>query len=107
MRSRQWLDQLSLALIALSVVWHVSACAYFATSGLKADWSGTPQLWTLVAAVAPAVCFAGGMILVDARKRCQFGPVQWWALVALFLPVTVGSLLSFWIVRVLLAMSGH
>lgn len=59
-----------------------------------------------MAAVTPAICFAGAMLLIDARKRSPFGLVEWWALAATLLPVTVGSLLSFWIVKLLLTMSG-
>jgi hypothetical protein len=32
--------------------------------------------------------------------------MEWWGLVAIVLPVTLGTLLSFWAVKVMLAMSG-
>jgi hypothetical protein len=60
----------------------------------------------LTVTLTPAICFAGGMILVDARRRCQLGKIEWWALAAALLPVTLGSLLSYWAVRVLFTMSG-
>ncbi len=60
----------------------------------------------LAVMVTPAVCFAGGMILVDARKHSRFTPIEWWALVAIFLPVTAGTWLSFWAVRGLFVMCG-
>ena len=56
--------------------------------------------------VTPAMCFAGGMILVNARKPFQFTLIESWALAAIFLPVTVGTLLCFWAVKILLTMSG-
>ena len=56
--------------------------------------------------VTPAICFGGGMILVDSRKRAPLTLIDWWALVAIFLPVTLGTLLSFWAIKALLAMSG-
>jgi 1,4-dihydroxy-2-naphthoate octaprenyltransferase len=46
------------------------------------------------------------MILVDPRRRGHLSLLEWWALVAAFLPVTLGTLLSVWVVRVLLTMSG-
>ncbi|MGH7971471.1 MAG: hypothetical protein ACREIC_22360 [Limisphaerales bacterium] len=75
--------------------------------GAKQDpqWSGTPLLWILIVMVTPAICFAGGMIVVDARRHSEFMLIDWWALAAIFLPVTVGTLLSFWAVKVLLVMS--
>jgi len=63
-------------------------------------------LWMLVVVVTPAVCFAGGLILVSARKDSRFTVVEWWALAAIFLPVTVGTVLSVWVVKVLFGMSG-
>ena len=106
LRGRVSTSALSLALIACSALWHLSACIYFATSGFRSDWSATPLLWMLTVTLTPAICFAGGMILVDARKRWQFAMIEWWALAATLLPVTLGSLLSFWAVRVLFTMSG-
>jgi hypothetical protein len=95
-----------MAVIACSVLWHISACIYFATSGLRHDWSATPLLWLLTMLVTPAICFAGGMILVNGRKSFRFTLIESWALVAIFLPVTAGTLLSFWVVKILLTMSG-
>src|SRR3569833_307801 len=106
LRGRVSTSALSIALIACSALWHLSACIYFATSGFRSDWSATPLLWMLTVPVTPAICFAGGLVLVDARKRCQLGKIEWWALAAALLPVTLGSFLSFWAVRVLLTMSG-
>lgn len=63
------------------------------------------MFWVLAVAVTPAICFAGGMIVVDAGRRSRFSPLDWWALVAAFLPVTLGTLFSVWAVRGLLVMS--
>jgi len=106
LRGRVSTSALSIALIACSALWHVSACIYYATSGFRNDWSATPLLWMLTVTVTPAICFAGGMILIDARKHSKFTMVEYWALLAIFLPVTAGTLLSFWAVKVLLSMSG-
>jgi len=105
-RKRVSTSALSIALIICSGLWQVSACIYYLTNGLRDDWSATPLLWMLAVVVTPAVCFAGGLILVDARKDSRFTVIEWWALAAIFLPVTVGTLLSVWAVKVLLGMSG-
>jgi hypothetical protein len=97
---------ISIALLICSGLWLVAACEYNATSGFKADWSATPLLWMLTVVLTPAICFAGSMILVDQRKQRPFGLIEWWALMAAFLPVTLGTLLSVWAVRALFQMSG-
>jgi len=97
---------LSVALIVCSGLWHVAACDYFATSGFKVDWSATPLFWMLTVVITPAICFAGCTILVDWRKQRQLARIEWWALAAAFVPVTLGTLLSVWAVKVLLLMSG-
>ena len=48
----------------------------------------------------------GSMILVDQHRQRPFGLIEWWALLAAFLPVTLGTLLSVWAVRALFLMSG-
>ena len=83
-----------------------AACEYFATSGFKVDWSATPLFWMLTVLVTPVICFAGCMILADQHKLRKLTLVEWWALAAAFLPVTFGTLLSVWAVKVLLSMSG-
>jgi hypothetical protein len=99
---------LSVALIACSGLWLAAACEYYATSGLKVDWSATPLFWMLAVLITPTICFAGCMILVGQHKhrRQELTLIQWWALAAAFLPVTLGSLLSVWAVKVLFWMSG-
>jgi hypothetical protein len=97
---------LSIALIICSGIWQVSACIYYSTSGFRNDWSATPLLWMLAVIVTPAVCFAGGMIMFEARKHSRFTVIEWWALAAIFLPITLGTLLSVWAVKVLFGMSG-
>ena len=99
---------LSVALIICSGIWLAAACEYYATSGFRMDWSATPLLWMLTVVLTPAICFAGCMILVDKRRNKQqpFSPMELWALAAAFLPVTMGTLLSVWAVKVLFSMSG-
>jgi hypothetical protein len=97
----------SLATIFCSLLWLVSAGVYYANSGFRADWSATPLLWMLVVMVTPSVCFSGGLILLDARKRHAFSRLDRCALAAIILPVTFGTFLSVWAAKDLLAMSGH
>ncbi len=99
---------LSVALIVCSALWIAAACEYYATSGLKVNWSATPLFWMLTVVITPAICFASCLILVDPRKRKQqeFTLMEWWSLAAAFLPVTLGSLLSVWTIKVLFTMSG-
>ena len=99
---------LSVALIICSGIWLAAASEYYATSGLNVDWSATPLFWMLAVVITPAICFAICMILAELRKRTrrQFDLIEWWALAAAFLPVTLGSLLSVWAVKVLFSMSG-
>jgi hypothetical protein len=97
---------LSVALIVFSGMWHVASCACYATSGFTVDWSATSLFWLLTVVISPAICFAGCMILVDWRKQRQLAPIEWWALAAAFVPVTLGTLLSAWAMKVLLLMSG-
>jgi hypothetical protein len=96
----------SIALLICSAVWWVGACTYFATSASKNDWSATPLSWMLIVMVTPAMCFAHGMILADARKHSRFSRLEWCALATAFLPVTLGTLLAVWAVKVLFSMSG-
>ena len=97
---------LSIALLVCSGLWMLAASEYHATSGFKADWSATPLFWMLAVVLTPAICFAGGTILLDQRRQRPFGLIEWWALLAAFLPVTLGTLLSVWAVRALFLMSG-
>jgi hypothetical protein len=105
-RNRISLSAVSIALLICSAVWFASACAYYATSAFKNDWSATPLPWILIMMVTPAVSFGTGMILVDARKHSQFSLLEWCALAAGFFPVTLGTLLTVWAVKVLFRMSG-
>lgn len=97
---------LSVALLAGSALWCVGSLEYYATSALKNDWSATPLVWMLIIMVTPAVCFAIGMILVDTRKHSRFSRLDWCALFAALFPVTLGTLLAGWVIRVLFSMTG-
>lgn len=97
---------LSIALLLCSGLWLAAACEYGATTGFKVDWSATPVFWVLLVVVTPAVCFGCGMILFDQRKRKVLGLLECWALVSAVAPVTLGTVLSVWAVRVLLLMGG-
>ena len=105
-RHRVSTSALSIALLGCSGLWVIAACEYHATSGFKADWSATPLFWMLTVVLMPAICFAGSMILFDQRRQRSLGMIQWWALLAALLPVTLGTLLSVWAVKALLLMSG-
>ncbi len=60
----------------------------------------------LLLLVTPAVCFGIGIALVDTRKHSKFSGLVWGALVAALLPVSLGTWLAVWAVKVLFAMSG-
>ncbi|MDQ2686593.1 MAG: hypothetical protein M3Y28_01870 [Armatimonadota bacterium] len=97
---------LSGALLVCSAAWLAAACVYAATSAFKNDWSATPSFWMLLVMVTPPVCFTFGGLLLKTRPRAQFSWVDRFALAAAFFPVTVGTLLTFWIVKVLFSMCG-
>jgi cytochrome bd-type quinol oxidase subunit 2 len=105
-RHRVSTSAISIALLICSGLWLVAACEYNASSGFKADWSATPLPWMLTVVMTPAICFAGSMVLVDQRKQRPLRLIELWALMAAFLPVTLGTLLSVWAVRALFQMSG-
>jgi hypothetical protein len=100
-RGRFSLSAVSIALLICSAVWFAGALKCYATNAVKNNWSATPLSWMLIVMVTPAICFASGMILVDGRKRSRFSRLEWCALVAGFFPVTIGTILVFWTVKVL------
>jgi hypothetical protein len=108
LRNRVSRPTVSVALIVCSGLWLAAACEYYGASGLKVDWSATPLFWMLAVVIMPTICFSGCMILAGPGegKREPFDLIEWWALAAAFLPVTLGSLLSVWAVKVLFWMSG-
>ena len=77
---------LPIALLVTSTLWLVGTYQYYATTGFKPNWSATPLFWMLTVMVSPAICFAIGLILVDARKRSELSPLGWCALAAATLP---------------------
>lgn len=100
------LGALSGTLLVCSAAWLVSACVYGATSAFQRDWSATPSFWMLLVMITPPICFTFGGLLLKARPRSQFSWVDRCALGAAFFPVTLGTLLTFWIVRVMFLMIG-
>jgi succinate dehydrogenase/fumarate reductase cytochrome b subunit len=100
-RNRVSQSALSVALLIGSALWSVGSVEYYATSAFKKDWSATPLFWILVVLVTPAICFGIGIILVDARKRSRFSRLDWCAIVVALFPVTLGTLLAGWAVKVL------
>ena len=92
--------------LVTSTLWLVGTYQYYATTGFKPNWSATPLFWMLTVMVSPAICFAIGLILVDARKCSELSPLGWCALAAATLPVTVGTALALWSVKVLFLMVG-
>ena len=97
---------LSVALLIGSALWFVGSLEYCTTSALRNDWSATPLVWMLIVMVTPAICFAIGMILVDSRKRTPFSRLDWCALLTGVFPVTLGTFLAVWALKVLFSMSG-
>lgn len=106
-RNEATVTGVSVSLVLFSSLWLASACEYYATSGLRLNWSATPLPWILAAVVTPAICFGGCILLLDWSRRRKSSPMEIWALSAAFLPVTLGSLLSVWIIRVLFTMANE
>lgn len=84
---------LSIALVASSALWLVSAGVFYANN-LAADWSRAPLLWMLMLMITPPICFAVGIDLVNTRKQSRLSRFDWCALAAGVLPVTLGSFLA-------------
>jgi hypothetical protein len=93
---------LSIALLICSAAWFV-AC--YATSAFKDDWSATPVFWMLILMMTPAICFAIAVDLVGSRQQSRLSWFDGCALVAAFSPVTLGSALAVWAVKVLFGAS--
>jgi len=104
-RNRVSPSALSVALLICSAVWFICACAWYVTSASKDDWSATPLFWMLTLMVTPAICFTIGVDLVNTRQQSRLSWFDWCALVAAFFPVTLGSLLAVWAVKVLFSAS--
>ena len=100
-RNRVSASALSVVLLICSAVWFVGACVCYATSASKDDWSATPLFWMLIVMVAPAICFSICIELVNTRQQSRLSRFDWYALVAAFFPVILGSLLAVWAVKVL------
>lgn len=50
-RNEATVTGVSFSLVLFSSLWLASACEYYATSGLRLNWSTTPLLWILAAVV--------------------------------------------------------
>jgi uncharacterized membrane protein len=72
----------------------------YAPSAFKDHWAATPLFWMLVAMVTPSICFGIGFVLVNTCQQSQLSWFDRCALVAAFFPVTLGSLLAIWVVKV-------
>ena len=97
---------LATALLICSGVWFASACEFFSASTFRGDWLPTPLFWMLMLMLTPAVCFSIGIIITDTRKRSPFSPLVWCAFLAASLPVSLGTLLAVWAVKMVFSMSG-
>lgn len=97
---------LSVALLVCSALWLAGAGVYYAMSGFQHTWSATPAFWMMIVTVAPAICFTIGGILLNSRPSSGFSWLDRCALMAAFLPVTLGSILAIWVVKILFAMIG-
>ena len=93
----------SIVLLVCSAVWCVGAWMYCSTVALGNDWFATPDLWMMIVMLMPSICFSSILILVDARRHSRFSRLEWWALVAAFVPLTAGTMLAFQAVKVLLS----
>jgi hypothetical protein len=104
-QSRIPTSAVAIAALISSTAWCLGAAIYCATTAWRHDWSATPLGWMLVVLVTPPVCFASGLLLVDARKHSRFSPFERYALAAIALPVTLGTLLAVWAVKILFTMT--
>ncbi len=87
---------LSITLLVASALWLSATAAYYATSAFRPDWSATPLFWMLFVMITPAVCFAVGILLLDACKHSPVSRLAFSALISGFFPVTVGTVLAVW-----------
>jgi hypothetical protein len=101
MRSRVSSPSLSISLLICSAIWLVGAFEWYWTSATKHDWTGVPLFWMLIIMVTPAACFSFSTVLVNARKSSRISRLDRCALVTAVFPVTLGSFLSMWAVKVL------
>ena len=94
----QW--TLSVALLIGSVIWLAAACVCSAPGAFKDHWAATPLFWMLILMVTPSVCFSIAVVLANTRQHRSLPWFDRCALAAAFLPVTLGSLLAIWAVKV-------
>jgi uncharacterized membrane protein YfcA len=74
-------------------------------SASRNDWSEVPVFWMLILMVTPSLCFACGTVLASTRQHSRLSRFDWSALVAAILPVTLGSWMAVWAVKVLFGAS--
>jgi hypothetical protein len=106
-RHRVSRSALSGALLICSAVWFAGAWVCYAASAFKDDWPAASFFWMLTLMVNPAVCFAIGVDLVNSRQQSRLSWFDGCALVAALFPVTLGSVLAVWTVKVLFSPSFH
>ena len=100
-RSRVSSPALSIAILVCSAIWLVGACEWYRTGGSKHDWTSAPLIWMLIIMVAPAVCFSFSTVLANTCKSSRISRLDRCALVVAVFPLTFGSLLAMWAVKVL------
>lgn len=89
----------SSALVTCSAVWFSGAWVWYATSAFRDDGVALPLIWRLMLMVTPAVCFCFGAVLAGSRHHSGFSRLDWCALGAAVLPVTLGTGVAVWLVK--------
>lgn len=74
---------------------------------MTSNGSAAPLGSMLIVLVTPAICFASGMILVNARDHSSFSRLERCALATACIPVTLGTLLAAWTVKEGFSLSGE
>ncbi len=95
----------SLGLLGCVALWFAAICVWYENSASKDGWSQTPLFWMLVLVVAPLSCIAAAVVLLRARRLAaqRLSWLDWCALVAGVLAVSIGGLL---VVMVVSSMRG-
>ena len=92
-------QMLSIALLICSATWLVGAGEWYWTRASKHDWTAAPLDWMLIIILAPAVCFSFSIVLANTSKTSRISRLERCALVAAVFPITLGSLLAMWAVK--------
>lgn len=92
-------EGVAVALLAVAGAWLAAAALFVAEHGWRPVGPDLDLAGALIVMILPSICFGGGLIVADARKRAPLTRLQRCALAAIILPVTLGTVLACWIVK--------